>query len=73
MSTSAARERLASVKRRVGGEGMIDTTEEEAQGASLAQRGERFDSLKRVVVGRPRATGEMHETLLSKKIGRAHV
>ena len=68
MSTSAARERLASVKRRVGGEGMIDTTEEEARGASLAQRGERFDSLKRVVVGRPRATGEMHETLLSKTL-----
>src|SRR2546426_3596164 len=47
---------------------MIDTTEEEARGASLAQRGERFDSLKRVVVGRPRATGEMHETLLSKTL-----
>src|SRR5256884_9818733 len=47
---------------------MIDTTEEDARRASLAQRGERLDSLKRVVVGRPRATGEMHETLLSKTL-----
>src|SRR5947207_16030405 len=29
---------------------------------------ERFDALKRVLVGRPRATGEMDETLLSKKL-----
>jgi amino acid transporter len=33
-----------------------------------AQRGERLDSLKRVVVGSPRATGEIHETLLSKTL-----
>ena len=47
---------------------MIDTTEAKAQDAPLAPSGERFDSLKRVVVGRPRATGEMHETLLSKTL-----
>jgi amino acid transporter len=47
---------------------VIDTTEAEAQGASLPQRGERFDSVKRVVVGRPRATGELHDTLLSKTL-----
>jgi amino acid transporter len=29
---------------------------------------DRFDALKRLVVGRPRATGEMHETLLSKTL-----
>src|SRR5947207_15371429 len=29
---------------------------------------ERFDALKRVLVGRPRATGELDETLLSKKL-----
>jgi amino acid transporter len=45
-----------------------DTTEAQAQDAPLAQPGERFDSLKRVVVGRPRATREMHETLLSKTL-----
>ncbi|MGB8005192.1 MAG: APC family permease [Gaiellaceae bacterium] len=44
---------------------MIDTTEEEA---APPQRGERLDSLKRVVIGKPRGTGEMHETLLSKKL-----
>jgi amino acid transporter len=47
---------------------VIDTNEQEAQTASGAQRGERLDSLKRVVVGPPRATGEIHETLLSKTL-----
>jgi amino acid transporter len=47
---------------------VIDTNEQEAQTASSAQRGERLDSLKRVVVGPPRATGEIHETLLSKTL-----
>jgi amino acid transporter len=47
---------------------VIDTTEAAAHDAPFAQPGERFDSLKRVVVGRPRATGEMHETLLSKTL-----
>ncbi len=32
------------------------------------ERVERFDAVKRVLVGRPRATGEMEDTLLSKKL-----
>jgi amino acid transporter len=47
---------------------VAETTELERRGAPLAQRGQRLDSFKRVVVGRPRATGEMHETLLSKTL-----
>src|SRR2546430_17719881 len=47
---------------------MTETTELETRQAALAQRGQRLDSFKRVVVGRPRATGEMHETLLSKTL-----
>ncbi len=47
---------------------MIDSNEQEAQTASSAQRRERLDSLKRVVVGPPRATGDIHETLLSKTL-----
>src|SRR5436305_639366 len=35
--------------------------------AVASERAERFD-LKRVLVGRPRATGELDETLLSKKL-----
>jgi amino acid transporter len=46
---------------------MTDTTEEARQ-APLMPRGERLDSLKRVLVGRPRATRELEETLLSKKL-----
>lgn len=47
---------------------MLDTTESEASKAPFAQRGDRRDSLKRVVIGRPRATAELHETLLSKTL-----
>src|SRR2546430_5710325 len=47
---------------------MTETTELETRQAALAQRGQRLDSFKRVVVGRPRASGEMHETLLSKTL-----
>jgi amino acid transporter len=47
---------------------MAETTEEKRSGAVLAERAERFDVVKRVLVGRPRATGEMEETLLSKKL-----
>ncbi len=47
---------------------MIDTTERDHPGAAPRQRRERLDSLKRVIVGRPRASGEMHETLLSKTL-----
>src|SRR5438309_5280904 len=36
--------------------------------AALAERGDRLEAFKRVVVGRPRATGEMEETLLSKTL-----
>jgi amino acid transporter len=46
---------------------MIETTEHDARGAAEL-RGDRFDALKRVLVGRPRATGEMEETLLSKTL-----
>src|ERR1044072_4242011 len=35
--------------------------------AVASERAERFD-VKRVLVGRPRATGELDETLLSKKL-----
>jgi len=47
---------------------MADTTGQGAQGAALAERGDRLEALKRILVGRPRATGEMDETLLSKKL-----
>jgi amino acid transporter len=47
---------------------MTDTTEREEPEAVPAQRRERLDSLKRVVVGRPRASSELHETLLSKTL-----
>jgi len=47
---------------------MIDTNERDHPGAAAGQRRERLDSLKRVIVGRPRASGEMHETLLSKTL-----
>src|SRR4026209_2242280 len=47
---------------------LIDTNAEEAPGPALAERRERLDSLKRVVVGPPRATGDIHETLLSKTL-----
>jgi amino acid transporter len=47
---------------------VIETNEQEAPSAPIAQRGERLDSLKRVVVGPPRATGDIHETLLSKTL-----
>jgi amino acid transporter len=43
---------------------MIETTEEERPVPSA----DRLDVLKRVVVGRPRASGEMGETLLSKTL-----
>src|SRR5262245_53137578 len=45
---------------------MIETTERDAGAAG--ERRDRFDALKRLIVGRPRATGEMHETLLSKTL-----
>jgi amino acid transporter len=47
---------------------MKETTEEEHRQPAPAQKPERLDVVKRVLVGRPRATGEMDETLLSKKL-----
>src|SRR6266511_4679860 len=47
---------------------MVETTEQEPRDAAVAQRRDRLDAVKRVVVGRPRATDEMGETLLSKKL-----
>src|SRR6266536_6393513 len=47
---------------------MIETTEQDPRGAAGADRQDRLEALKRVFVGRPRATGEMDETLLSKKL-----
>src|SRR6266508_2941947 len=47
---------------------MTETRNEKRQHAPAAERAERFDTVKRVLVGRPRATAEMEETLLSKKL-----
>jgi amino acid transporter len=47
---------------------MAETTQEKRSGTRLAERAERFDVVKRALVGRPRATSEMEETLLSKKL-----
>jgi amino acid transporter len=47
---------------------MTETAEQEARSTTIARRGDRLDTLKRVVVGRPRASGELGETLLSKKL-----
>src|SRR4029450_6225863 len=37
-------------------------------GQAVAERPEGFGAVKRVLVGRPRSTGEMHDTLLSKTL-----
>src|SRR6266508_2840848 len=47
---------------------MADTADEKRTQPAPGQRAERFDVVKRVLVGRPRTTGEMDETLLSKKL-----
>jgi amino acid transporter len=47
---------------------MAKTTEETRRQAALDEWADRFDALKRVLVGRPRATGEMEDTLLSKTL-----
>src|SRR5712691_6352716 len=47
---------------------MIETMEHDPRGAAVAHRRDRLDALKRAVVGRPRATGEMADTLVSKKL-----
>src|SRR5438132_12226067 len=45
---------------------MTETTEQ--PGGALAERPERFDLLKRALIGRPRSTAELGDTLLSKKL-----
>jgi amino acid transporter len=60
--------RLASFTVKDSNKTMPDTTDLERPEAALVQRRERFDSLKRIVVGRPRASSELHETLLSKTL-----
>src|SRR6266508_1647984 len=47
---------------------MAETTEEKRGQAPFDERVDRFDVVKRMFVGRPRATAEMGETLLSKKL-----
>jgi amino acid transporter len=47
---------------------MTETTQEQRRQPAQAERAERFDVVKRVLVGRPRASREMEETLLSKKL-----
>ncbi len=47
---------------------MTETAERETQEAAPAERTDRFDIVKRFLVGRPRATGEMEDTLLSKTL-----
>ena len=47
---------------------MVETTEHHSGAAALVRERDRLDTLKRVVVGRPRATGEMGETLRSQKL-----
>src|SRR5436309_5133933 len=46
---------------------MIETNEQPA-GSALAERPERFDVVKRALIGRPRSGAEMEDTLLSKKL-----
>jgi amino acid transporter len=43
-------------------------TDGQPAGTALAERPERLDTLKRLLVGRPRATAEMEDTLLSKTL-----
>jgi amino acid transporter len=47
---------------------MTVTKEETREPAAFDERVERLDVVKRLLVGRPRATGEMEDTLLSKKL-----
>jgi amino acid transporter len=47
---------------------VTETTEETRKHPAPAQKPERLDVVKRVLVGRPRASGEMDETLLSKTL-----
>jgi len=46
----------------------MSETNEQPAGTALAERPDRFDALKRALIGKPRATGELADTLLSKKL-----
>ena len=47
---------------------MTDTTAKTTHDGSSQRRGDRLETMKRLVVGRPRASAEMEETLLSKTL-----
>src|SRR5512133_2991366 len=47
---------------------MTEPTGQTAQATTPGKRGDRIEALKRVLVGRPRASGEMGDTLLSKTL-----
>src|SRR6266545_2143802 len=47
---------------------MTETAERETQEAAPAERTDRFDIVKRALIGRPRSAGEMEDTLLSKTL-----
>src|SRR5213080_2963144 len=47
---------------------MVETTEQDVRVARGGASRDPHDILKRVVVGRARASGEMHDTLLSKTL-----
>jgi len=47
---------------------VVETTEHRPGATAPVRERDRLDTLKRVVVGRPRATRELGETLLSKKL-----
>jgi amino acid transporter len=47
---------------------MTETTEQQSRDSAPGFRNGGLDLVKRLVVGRPRSTGELHETLLSKKL-----
>src|SRR5580765_2997855 len=46
---------------------MLETKEHPAP-AQVTERPDRIDTVKRALIGRPRATGELGDTLLSKKL-----
>src|SRR5438270_13580417 len=47
---------------------MVETTEQDVRAARGGASRDPLDTLKRVVVGRARASGEMHDTLLPKTL-----
>jgi amino acid transporter len=47
---------------------VLETADKSRDGDAVADRPEGLEALKRFLVGRPRATGELEETLISKKL-----